>query len=150
MQVLQVFDTFQKAVKPARASPCDALLGAAGLHGPILQENYIKDIQQAVADLLILGQVQGAELATIREATSGGHIKATAMNVLMVPELLYVPECLGRLLSEGLQIDHVQATSLLLKVAMVSSHKLHLRFSEPWDTDRSRHKQVTFATPVPQ
>lgn len=146
-QVLKVFADAQwpgkGTARPPAASPvpCQLLEEAAGLHGHAKQEISCDKVQLSVRAALAVGQVDPYAVSIVEMAASAVNVAATASNLLMIPEYLYLP---ARILEyvRSASDPELDVDNLVLQMCFVNSHIVTLNYHHIWDLDAQHQSRV--------
>lgn len=125
------------------ALPCNSLCCAAGLQGLRLQEASCCKLALAATAMLKGAGLPDRIMAALQCSITHSNIAATAMKVLQMPELLYLPaafraHCAGTYDTHR----HGDIEQVLLRLCFVCTPKIHVNYCDAYDVEEKECHQV--------
>lgn len=134
-------------LKGKRSLPCTQLTHAAGLEGPRSQQLACHAIHQSVLRRIQAAGFDVEVTARLQDSISLDNIACSAENILMLPELLYIPSGLESFLAESSEYGETSKLEHdLLKMCVVISPRIKFNYHHVWDMDKLHQQHVRTMT----
>ena len=146
VQVLHEFSHLQwhpSRLKGQRSLPCTQLKDAAGLEGPRSQQAACHAIHQSALRRIQAAGFDMEVTARLQDSISLHNIACSAENIIMLPELLYIPSELESFLADSSEYGETNKLKHdLLKMCVVISPRIKLNYHHLWDMDKLHQQHV--------
>ena len=146
LQVLLQFSDAQwhGPIEERNPVPCMLLQEAAGVHTRQRQEDACARVRADSIRALIDIGLPETTLKNMDEAITLDSIGLCALEILRIPELLYLPSCVKQhLLTCGAAETGRDLERLCMRLAFVSSPHVSVAFYHVWDAQRLHLQQVS-------
>lgn len=126
-----------------RQSPCQTLCQAAGLHGKAHRRSACSHVLREAVQMLTTAGVSAQVIAVMSKTLTSKNVQATAMKILVMPELLYLPACMRAHITETQpQIRTHDLDTTLLSLCFVCGTDIYLNYTEVNDIEGVEPRQV--------
>jgi len=133
----------ERAKSKKSREPCHTLCMAAGLHGIADQEQACHKLKGLAMGMLSSALVQPRAMDVLDKGLNHRSIAATAMKVLQLPELLYLPECIRCHFADmSVHPVHGDMTKALPKLCFVFSQNISVSYYDVSDVEHAEPQQV--------